>query len=169
MITLTRKTLTNLLNANKQIFINFPLVEAYCAVQTLPESQVHFSQLVSEATSNPEFRGKIEECLGSSFELDNEVYEIMNGVELVYIIRNNNITISEGEESWISNLERIRDTLQGGACCSTRAALNQEGRHCYEDLVNQCDSDWIFVKNIKSSVGASKIIFHYHDDRFKTV
>lgn len=169
MITLDRNSLTNLLKANESEFVNFPVINSYCSDSKHPESQVNFSTLIAEIDSNPEIREKIEQCARSPFQIETDNYDILNGLELVDVIRSNKVTISTGEETWISNLERVRDALNKGACCSTRAALRREAQSCYEDLVNQCNSSWIFVKNIKQSVGASELTLHYSDGRVKKV
>tara|TARA_B100000424_G_C22901826_1_gene479615 strand:+ start:466 stop:975 length:510 start_codon:yes stop_codon:yes gene_type:complete len=169
MISLDRQTLTNVLNANKNSFESFDSSKNYCSSLNQPESCYLFVKLLKSIESEPLFKQKIEETLKSPFKIDYQTVEIKNGLELVDIIRRFKLEISEGEETWIKNLERVRDTLKNGACCATRAALNEEGRFCYEDLVNQCDSNWVFVKELKSCLEASSIIFHYSNDTQKQV
>jgi hypothetical protein len=171
MINLDREALTNLLVANRHSFSEFPVVESFCvSLDSLPESRGEdYSILVKEIRSTPKLKLAIEECVRAPFEIDSSNYDIANGAELYALIRNHSIVISEGEETWIGNLERVYSSLQGGACCSTRAALMSEATECYRDLINQCDSSWIFIKNIKNFVDAKTLSFRAPDGTSKTV
>ena len=163
MISLDREALTNLLVANRNSFSEFPVVESFCLSLDLPTELrgEHYSILVKEISSMPKLKRAIEECVRAPF--------IANGAELYALIRNHSIVISEGEETWIGNLEKIHSSLQGGACCSARAALSAEADACYLDLITQCDSSWIFVKNIKNFVNAETLSFRIQDGTSKTV
>ncbi len=172
MILLNRNKLTQLLVANRENFSEFPSVESFCAALDTPNQGPkgeHYALLVKEVNSAPKLKRAIEECVQAPFEIDTSNYEIFNGAELYVLIRNNSITISEGEETWIGNLERIDQSLKEGACCSARASLAHEANACYADLVSQCDSSWIFIKNIKDFVNAESLSFHLEGGNSKIV
>lgn len=158
--------------ANRENFSDFPPVESFCAAQktsTQDSKGEHYYLLVKEIHSVPKLKRAIEELVRAPFEIDTSNYEIFNGAELYVLIRNNSIAISEGEETWIGNLERVHRSLKEGACCSTRAALASEANACYKDLITQCDSSWIFVKNIKDFVNAESLSFHLEGGNSKIV
>ena len=171
MITLDRESLTNLLIANREDFSEFPIVEAFCVAPN-PSAQDSrgklYALLVAEISSESKLKRAIEQCVGAPFQIDASTYEIFNGAELCALIRDNSITISEGEETWIGNLERIQQSLKEGACCSARSSLTHETHACYADLVNQCDSSWIFVRNIKDFVSAESLSFTHEGATSKT-
>jgi hypothetical protein len=171
MINLDREALTNLLAANRNSFSEFPVVESFCSSLDVPTESLgeHYSILVKEISSMPKLKRAIEECVRAPFEIDSSNYDIANGAELYALIRKHSIVISEGEETWIGNLEKIHSSLQGGACCSARAALSAEADACYLDLITQCDSSWIFVKNIKNFVNAETLTFRIQDGTSKMV
>jgi|TARA_R110000824_G_scaffold1118_1_gene6074 hypothetical protein len=171
MINLSREALTNILIANRDSFSEFPIVESFCVTHESANSAIggHYAILVKEINSVPKLKRAIEECVRAPFEIDTSNYEIFSGIELCTLIRNNPIIISEGEETWISNIERVHDSLKKGACCSTKAALTREADACYTDLVSQCDSSWIFIKNIKDFVNAESLSFHLQGATSKTV
>ena len=87
---------------------------------------------------------------------------------LVAIVRKHNIPLSEGEASWIDNME---EPLKGAttACCSSKAGLLREARVCYLDLVDNCDSNWLFVKHIKKALSIESITFKAENEILKTV
>ena len=167
MITLDRTKLTNILVENIDMFSNFAIVQNYCNTRELPSGAEDFLRLTQQIESSKDLHDLIAKCISSNFKLDKN-FEILNGFQLATLIRNMSIEISEGEESWIQNLERIQEALKS-ACCSTRHSLSQEGNSCYAALINQCSSDWIFVKNLKESLNVNKITFKLPDNSEKNV
>lgn len=168
MIKLDREQLTKLLVDNIELFHKFPVVENYCNIRELPIGAEGFVRLVSEIENSQELHDLISKSISTNFEIDKENFDILNGFQLASLIRSNNIEISEGEETWIKNLERIEEALKS-SCCSTRHMLMTEANACYADLINQSSSDWIFVKNLKQSLSVSSITFRLPDNSNKKV
>lgn len=156
MIKLNKERITNFFRANRQNFKNFPVVEEFLRSS---DSLSEYFRLRNEFDTNPIFRKLFITLLNiEDFEIDDEVLEIKNGFQLSSLIKDGSIEVSDGEASWINNLDKIGVALQG-ACCAARQALKGEADHCYDDLVSQSNSDWIFVKNIKAFAGVEKILF----------
>jgi hypothetical protein len=87
---------------------------------------------------------------------------------LVTLIRKHDIPLSNGEKTWIHNIEesvRVAKT----ACCSNKANLLREARVCYLDLIKSCDSNWLFVKNIKEALKIDNITFKSDNEVIKKV
>jgi hypothetical protein len=168
MIKLDREKLTNLLVENIELFSDFPAVTNYCNIRELPIGAEGFVRLVSEIENSKELHDLIAKTISSDFEIDKENFDILNGFQLASLVRSNNIEISEGEETWIKNLERIEEALKS-SCCSTRHALMTEASACYADLINQSSSEWIFVKNLKQFLSVNSITFRLPDNTNKQV
>tara|TARA_R110000824_G_scaffold88360_16_gene217313 strand:+ start:2748 stop:3248 length:501 start_codon:yes stop_codon:yes gene_type:complete len=164
MIKFNKESITNFFRANVQNFKNFPVVEEFLRNS---DSLSQYLRLRNELDTHPIFRKLFITLLNiKDFEIDDGALEIKHGSQLSQLIKDNSIEISESEETWINNLDRITTALKG-ACCSTRQALSQELNHCYDDLVSQSNSDWIFVKNIKAFAGVKKILFTTSDGQSK--
>ena len=168
MITLDREKLTNILVENISMFSSFPVVENYCNIRELPIGAEGFIRLKSEIEASDELHGLISKCISSNFIIDNGNFEILNGCQLAQLIRSKSIEISDGEETWIKNLENIETALKS-ACCSTRNSLMYEANACYSDLISQCGPDWIFVKNLKKYLNVPIITFKLPDNKEKQV
>ena len=169
MLNLTRDHLTSVIAENLALFSEFPVAVNYCNTKDSHQSSENYLLLVNEIKNNQDLRNILKKCLHSDFEINNKTHEFSSGFELSFFIKNNSIEISEGEDSWISNLERVKLALDGGACCSTRNSLIHEGDACYSDLINQCNSDWIFIKNLKKFLNADTISFRLPDNTVKNV
>jgi hypothetical protein len=169
MIKLNKDHLTSIVSENLALFSNFPVVGNYCDTKHLPQSSEAYLKLIQQIQENEGLKNIIKQCLQCDFEIDTSVYEISTGFELASLIKNNSIEISEGEDTWISNLQRIKNALDAGACCSTRRSLANESDSCYTDLINQCDSNWIFIKNLKKFLKVDTIIFKTPNDKEKNV
>ena len=168
MITLDRDQLTNILAENINLFSNFPVVENYCNIQNLPQGAEGFRRLTQEIEASKDLYDLIARCISSEFKIDKDNYIIENGFQLSSLIAQKKVEISDGEKTWIQNIEKIEEALKG-ACCSTRHALVHEANACYSDLINQCNDQWIFIKNLKKSLNVSKITFKLPDNSKKQV
>ncbi len=168
MITLKKNNLEKLLNANIQLFSDFPMVMDYLKDKQSPEGPEKFRLLVGKIESSKEFYSLIVKCISSDFTIEDEGLEISTPFQLSNLIRSKSIQISDGEETWISTIEKLEESMKS-SCCSTRAAILEEAYACYEDLVRQCDETWGFVKNIKSATNVSKIVFVAKDKTEKRI
>ena len=168
MIVLNKNSLEKLLNANIQMFSGFPSVMDYLKEQHGPQGPEKFRDLVREIKASKEFHDLIVKCVSSDFTIEDEGLEIATPFQLSNLIRSKSVQISDGEETWISTIEKLEQSMKS-SCCSTRAAIAEEAYACYEDLIRQCDETWIFVKNIKAATNVSKIVFLMKDKTQKQV
>ena len=168
MITLKKHNLEKLLKANIQMFSDFPSVMDYLKDKESPEGPEKFRDLVREIESSKELYDLIARCVSSDFRIEDEGLEISTPFQLSNLIRSKSVQISDGEETWISTIEKLEESMKS-SCCSTRAAITDEAYACYEDLIRQCDETWIFVKNIKAATNVSKIVFLAKDRTQKQV
>jgi len=174
MIELKKEQIKNLISQNINEFKDFPVAEKFATASN--ESQhLAYKDFSDSLRSNKELYGFISKIIGGEFTLNNEEYSFSSPFELANFIDSNNIEISEGESTWINNILKIQESLKG-ACCSTKANLINESKHCYEDLINQCDEDWVFVKNIKKTLSTQstseisvKLIFLNNGTHLKTI
>jgi len=169
VINLNREQLTSMLVNNLALFTDFPVVENYCHTHNSSSGAKAYVGLVREIEGNPELYQLVTQCTHSDFEIDKSNHDFFTGFELATFIKDNSIKISEGESSWIDNLNKIKESLDNGACCSTRKALEMEANFCYSDLISQCDSEWIFIKNIKEFLDVNTITFRLPDNTKKNV
>lgn len=174
MIELKKEQIKNLISQNVNEFKDFPVVEK---LVTSPNESEHlaYKDFLDSVDSDKELYGFISKIIGGEFTLSNEDHSFSNSFELANFIDSNNIETSEGESTWINNILKIQESLKG-ACCSTRANLINEAAHCYEDLVNQCDEDWVFIKSIKKNLSTQlspelsvKLIFLNNGKHLKTI
>ena len=121
MITLDRDQLTNILAENINLFSNFPVVENYCNIHNLPQGSEGFRRLTQEIEASKDLYGLIARCISSEFKIDKDNFIIENGFQLSSLIAQKKVEISDGEKTWIQNIEKIEEALKG-ACCSTRHA-----------------------------------------------
>ena len=168
MITLNRDQLTNILSENINLFSKFPVVENYCNIQHLPVGAAGFQRLTQEIEASKDLYDLIARCISNDFKIEKDNFHIINGFQLSSLIAENKLEISDGEKTWIQNLEKIEEALKN-SCCSTRQALMHEANACYSDLINQCNDQWIFVKNLKKSLNVSKITFKLPNNSEKQV
>jgi NurA-like 5'-3' nuclease len=166
MIKLNKENIISFFNANKMAFENYPVIQNFL---TDVNSWSLFDKLCKEIRSSKELYDKIATLLGAhAFEIDDQIVEIKNGFELARLVKDNSIEISEGEATWIDLLFNLNESNKS-ACCSTRSQIFQQAETCYNDLVSQCNSEWIFVKNIKTFCKVSTIVFYKSDRARKEV
>jgi hypothetical protein len=174
MIELKKEQIKNLISQNIDEFKDFSVAEKFA---TAPNESEHlaYKDFSDSVRSDKKLYGFISKIIGGEFTLNNEEYSFSSPFELANFIDSNNIEISEGESTWINNILKIQESLKG-ACCSTKANLINESTHCYVDLINQCDEDWVFVKNIKKILSKQpspelsvKLIFLNNSTHLKTV
>tara|TARA_Y100000592_G_C5371336_1_gene268688 strand:- start:210 stop:710 length:501 start_codon:yes stop_codon:yes gene_type:complete len=166
MVKLTKNDVIAFFRNNEKSFENYPVVANFLKDVS---SWNLFNDLCNEVTQSQGLHAQIAALLGTtSFEIENEVLEIKNGFELARLVKNNSIEISEGEATWIDLLYKL-DESNKSACCSTRAQILNQSNDCYNDLINQCSSEWIFVNNIKKFCNVSKIIFYQPHNTKKEV
>lgn len=169
MVKLDREQLTSILVNNLALFTGFPVVENYSHTHNSSSGTKSYVNLTKEIENNPKLYQLVTQCIHSDFEIDKSNHDFFTGFELATFIKDNSIKISEGESSWIDNLNKIKESLNNGACCSTKKALEIEANFCYSDLISQCDSEWVFIKNIKQFLGVDTITFRLPDNTKKNV
>jgi len=169
MTKLSREELTSILVNNQSLFSDFPAVENYCNAYSFNGGGVTYIKLIEELDKSNDLYKLVEKCTQHAFEMDKSTYVIFTGFDLESLIRECAIEISDGENTWISNLERVKSALDQGACCSTKNSLLHEADSCYSDLINQCDSNWIFIKNLKKFLNADTISFRLPNNTVKNV
>ena len=166
MVKLTKNDIVAFFRNNQKSFENYPVVTNF--VNDVSSWNL-FNDLCSEIAKSQGLHTEIAALLGrTNFEIENEVLEIKNGFELARLVKNNSIAISDGAATWINLLYNLHESTKS-ACCSTRAQILKQSNDCYNDLINQCSSEWIFVNNIKKFCNVSKIIFHQPNNTKKEV
>tara|TARA_Y100001937_G_scaffold109591_1_gene154407 strand:+ start:33030 stop:33533 length:504 start_codon:yes stop_codon:yes gene_type:complete len=167
MLELEKHQIKNLISLNVSMFSDFPVAENFANSAKEIES-LAYVKLIEELDNNKELYNLIVSLTGSDFKLQNSPHSFDSPFSLANFINENNIQISEGEKTWINTITTIQESL-GGVCCSAKKQLLKEADLCYEDLVNQCDSEWIFVKNIKEALSTEGLIFLNNGNQIKIV
>jgi len=168
-----KDSLKNFLSANASKFKEIAVVMDFVNAPSESDDE-NFSKLVTEIETNPNLYNFISQNVMADFSIkkipdsEGDCYIINNPFTFAHLIRDNSIIISKGEETWVNNILNNEEQVKS-ACCGTRRALMENANLCYDDLLNQCDSTWIFVQNIKQFVKKDKINFYNSKGTLKQV